>query len=107
MAPNDSTTKVQTVLVSIHNPSTRYPQGVSARGCYVVDAKGLLTMTDGEGKPVLDDDGLGYKHQLQEGENPKVIAGRLTKKLRDALSGKSGRVGGFSGPIPYQRTGWL
>jgi hypothetical protein len=42
------------------------------------------------------------------GDNPQQIAGRLTKKLRLALTGKGTRpVQGFSGPMRYKRNGGI
>jgi hypothetical protein len=49
--------------------------------------------------------GYHYSHKLAEGENPKTIAGRLTRELRSALRGKDAPVQGLDGPIHYPKVG--
>jgi hypothetical protein len=53
-----------------------------------------------------DDAGRTYTAKL-DGEDPSTVAGRLTKKLRDALAGKKDKdaPSGFRGPLNYGPTG--
>jgi hypothetical protein len=92
--------KVETVLVQIERPRGAF-RGRVCEGCYVVE-DGVLTMTDREGKPVLDDRGYPYTHK---GDNPETIAGRLTHKLRSALRGRNAQVQGFDSKIEYFNRG--
>jgi hypothetical protein len=68
----------------------------------VVD-DGVLTLTDRDGKSALDDRGYRYSKKLSAGDNPKIIAGRLTRELRSALRGKDAPAQGFDEPIKYFR----
>ncbi len=70
-------------------------------GFYTVE-DGMLTMVYGNGDPVLVMDEK-VQHRLAEGENPRVIAGRLTKQIRKRLIGET--VDGFNDPIRYQNAG--
>jgi hypothetical protein len=45
--------------------------------------------------------GKTYTQKLAEGEDARVIAARLTKKLRLALRGKNAPVARFRRPIEY------
>jgi hypothetical protein len=92
-------TKVFTCFVQIRGPKNG-DQGVTAEGAFTVE-DGVLTLTDREGVPATDERGKRYTHKLCEGENPKVIAGRLTGELRTALRG-IGPTQGFAGPIQYR-----
>ncbi len=93
-------TKVETVFIQIEAPGSKYQYGKVAEGAYIVE-DGVVILTDRNGKPARDSDGKRYEHKLQDGENPKRIAGRLTRKLRDALRDRSGGMEGFSGEINY------
>jgi hypothetical protein len=74
---------------------------VPAIGYYTV-AKGVLTMVDGDGAPVRRwRDGELYTHRLQRGEDPCVIAGRLTRDIRASLRGGSD----FNRPLVYPKVG--
>ncbi len=94
---------IHTVFVQLEAPGGHCQYGRVAEGAYVVE-DGVVILTDRAGKPARDSDGRTYKHKLQDGENPKRIAGRLTRKLRDALRDSSGGVEGFSGAINYPPT---
>jgi hypothetical protein len=93
--------KVQFVTIQIRPPKGEFP-GQVAEGAYIVK-DGLVILTDRDGNPARDGDGKFYKRKLADGENPKVIAGRLTRELRTALRGKNAPVNGFDGPIRYPK----
>lgn len=57
--------------------------------------------------PVRDDEGKTYTHKLEAGDNPKQIAGLLTKKFRKVRRGNNAAPHDFSAPIAYPKTGWL
>jgi len=65
-------------------------------------ADGVVTLTDRSGKPVRVQIGKTYSYKLAETDDPRVIAGRLTKEFRRTLIGSKG---GFSGPINYPNLG--
>ena len=62
----------------------RFPQGRTAQGAYIV-RDGVLIVTDGEGKPFVDNDGRKYTHALLPKEDPTAIARRFTKEIRRAV----------------------
>jgi hypothetical protein len=93
--------KPQSVQIQIKPPDGSFP-GQTAEGCFIVE-DGVVVLTDRDGNPARDDDGKFYKRKLADGENPKVIAGRLTRELRTALRGKNAPVNGFDGPIRYPK----
>ena len=68
--------------------------GAAAMGCYTVE-DGVLTMRDESGKS------LGTHHTLVEGDNPKMIAGRLRRAAWLSASGESN----FNRPLNYPRVG--
>ena len=47
---------------------------------------------------------MKYTAKLAECENPKPVAGILTKKLRKALRGPNAGPNGFSRPIHYPKS---
>ena len=62
-------------------------------------------MTNQKGEPAHDDAGKVYSAKL-DGEDPQIIAGRLTRQLRDALRGKKDAPpAGFGSPLNYGPTG--
>jgi hypothetical protein len=65
----------------------------------------VVTLTDRDGKPALDDQGYRYTKKLADGEIASVIAGRLTRELRSALRGKNAPVQGFDSKIEYFNRG--
>ena len=71
-----------------------------AYGFYTV-TDGVVTMTDHAGKPATDETGKTYTQKLEATDDARVIAGRLTKKLRLALLGKSDAPAGFHSSIIY------
>jgi hypothetical protein len=93
------------VFVEVKPPKGNDPGQVS-RGYYLIK-DGLLTMTDAKGNPAQDDSGKIYTAKLQPNDDANVIAGRLTRKLRDALLGKTKDrpPSGFRGPLNYGPTG--
>jgi hypothetical protein len=71
-------------------------------GCYIVD-DGHVVMTDAQDEPVTDKDRREYRQMLEPGDNPKSIAARLVRRVRDKERGK--HVAGFDGrPIVYPHT---
>ena len=70
-------------------------------GHYIVKDD-VLTMTDKDGKPVVDLQGKTYSQRL---DGPRIIAARMTKKIRLELRGKSGKVAGFNRPLVYPKIG--
>jgi hypothetical protein len=94
--------KPQFVTIQIKPPSGSFP-GQTAEGAFIVE-DGVVVLTDREGNPARDGDGKFYKQKLADGQNPKLIAGRLTRQLRTALRGKDAPVNGFDGPIHYPKS---
>jgi hypothetical protein len=97
--------KPQFVTIQIKPPKGEFP-GQTAEGAFIVENDTVI-LTDREGNPARDGDGKFYKQKLVDGQNPKMIAGRLTRELRSALRGKDAAKNGFDGPIHYAPlTGW-
>jgi hypothetical protein len=94
--------KPQSVFIQIRKPDGDDP-GQVAEGAFIVE-DGVVILTDRDGNPARDDDGKFYKRKLADGQNPKVIAGRLTRELRSALRGKNAPTNGFDGPIHYPKS---
>ena len=90
----------RTVFIQIRPPKNG-DAGQVAEGMYIV-ADGVVTLTDRDGNPATDERGRKYTHKLREGENAKVIAGRMTRELRSALRGNA-PTQGFAGPIDYPK----
>jgi hypothetical protein len=91
------------VYVEIKPPKGNDP-GQVVLGYYII-VDGVLTMTDAKGNVAQDDNGKVYSHRLVAGDDPHIIAGRLTRQLRDALRGKGAPPTGFSGPLDYPPSG--
>ena len=69
-------------------------------GYYVLEGD-VLTMTDGNGVPVRRRYGGDlYRHTLQEGEDPSVIAKRLTLSVWRTNTGGDA-LGGFNRRLAY------
>jgi hypothetical protein len=96
------TPQVHQVYIQIKPVSRALPTGQVAYGFYTV-VDGVLTMTDAKGIVLHDDAGKTYTAKLQPNDDANVIAGRLTRKLRDALRGKRDAPSGFSGPLNYPK----
>ena len=94
--------KPQSVFIQIRRPDGSDP-GQTAEGAFIVE-DGVVILTDRDGNPARDGDGKFYKQKLADGQNPKVIAGRLTRELRSALRGKNAPTNGFDGPIHYPKS---
>jgi hypothetical protein len=97
------------VIVDIELPSPRCPQGRTALGYYVVEGD-QLTMTCPKGEPAFDAAGKLYTAQLAANDNPRTIAGRLTKQLYNALRGDrpkgfGGSGSGFNRELNYNNKG--
>jgi hypothetical protein len=67
--------KPQFVTIQIKPPKGEFP-GQTAEGAFIVEND---TVIDREGNPARDGDGKFYKQKLVDGQNPKMIAGRLTR----------------------------
>ena len=96
-------TKLHRVIVQIYPPRDDYP-GQVAEGQYLFEA-GTVTLTDHAGTPVRDQHGKSYSQKLEAGQDPHVIAGRLTKRFRSARRGDKDRASGFNRPIHYPKLG--
>ena len=59
-------------------------------------------MTDGAGTPVRGRSGEGITHKLQAGEDPTVIAKRLTLKIHEMVRGG---MTGFNRRLSYPAGG--
>ena len=88
------TPEVYQVYIDIKLPSGNDP-GRVAYGFYTV-TDGVVTMTNRKGEPAHDDTGKTYTQKLEPNDDAYVIAGRLTRQLRDALRGKNHPSAGFS-----------
>ena len=95
--------EVHQVVIHIKPVSQALPTGQISYGYYtLVDA--VVTMTNQKGEPAQDDAGKIYTHKLEPGDDAYVIAGRLTRKLRDALRGKKDAPpAGFGAPLNYSK----
>jgi hypothetical protein len=100
------TPEVHQVYIHIKPVSPALPTGQVAYGFYTV-VDGLVTMTNQKGEPAHDDAGKIYTAKLQPNDDHQVIAGRLTKQLRDALIGKKKDAppAGFYAPLNYSKSG--
>jgi hypothetical protein len=94
--------EVLTVFVQTEAPKGEF-KGRVVEGCYTVDAS-VLTLTNRHGEPVRDAEGYTYTQKLNAGDNPKQIAGILTKKFAKARRGKNATPKGFGGPIHYPKS---
>jgi len=86
----------KTIAVHLTRPSENNPGGTAAEGTYV-EANGILTLIKFNGQPLDADRRKAYSRKLNDGDKPRVIAGRLIKDY--ALSIHSNRR--FSAPLNY------
>ena len=96
-------TEVHQVIIHVQLP-TATREARLAYGFYTV-TDGVVTMTDRLGNPATDETGKTYTQKLETGDDARLIAGRLTKKLRLALLGKSEAPAGFRSAIKYPKIG--
>jgi hypothetical protein len=85
-----------TVFVQLGRPSNENPGGIAGQGEYT-QVNGVVTLTKYNGRPLTPDRRKRFSHRLNAGEDPRRIAGRLTKDY--AWSLHSNRS--FSAPIHY------
>ena len=87
----------------MRNPKGDGDPGQVTTGYYTV-ADGILTMTDSKGVPVRDlNNGERVTHKLQAGEDPTMIAKRLTMKIYRMMRGDG--MAGFNRPLIYPGSG--
>jgi hypothetical protein len=91
------------VGIQIRGPKGDDPGQISRGHYHVTD--GVLTLVDPKGNVAQDDNGKIYSAKLAPNDDPQIIAGRLTKQLRDALRGKGAPPSGFSRPLDYPKSG--
>jgi hypothetical protein len=90
--------EVYRVIVQIR-PRAGDDPGQVTNGYYTLDGQ-VLTMTDGDGRPVRRRNGEQYIHRLQEGEGAAAVARRLTREVRLMARGETG-VAGFHRKLRY------
>jgi hypothetical protein len=80
--------EIKQVTAIVSNPLGLDPNdhGRMTIGFYFVE-DGLLTMTDGNGKPMRGAGGEKITHKLQAGDEADVIAKRLTMRIYRWLTG--------------------
>jgi hypothetical protein len=93
--------EIFTVFVQTQAPKGSF-HGRVVEGKYIVE-DGVLTLTNRRGIPVSDAEGKSYTQKLNESDNPKQIAGLLTKKFAKARRGDV--PASFSRPLDYPRLG--
>ena len=97
--------EVHQVYIQIKPVSPALPTGQVAYGFYTL-VDGVVTMTDAKGKPATDEAGKVYTHKPETNDDANIIAGRLTRQLRDALLGKKDAPpSGFGAPLNYPKAG--
>ena len=79
---------VKQVVAVVNNPSPHDPDdlGRATVGYYVIEDK-LLTMTHGDGRPFIGRSGETITQKLQRGDDPSVIAKRLTLRIHRSSYG--------------------
>jgi hypothetical protein len=95
--------EIKTVFVQTEPPKGSF-EGRCIEGCYIVEGD-AVTLTNRRGDPVRDAEGNTYKQNLNAGENPKQIAGLLTKKFAKARRGNKTVPRGFGRPLNYPKMG--
>ena len=94
--------EVQTVFVQTEAPKGDF-RGRVIEGKYIVEGD-LVTLTNRRGDPVHDAEGKNYTQKLNVGDNPKQIAGLLTKKFAKTRRGNIAPPRGFGSPIEYPKS---
>jgi len=92
---------VKSVTIQVRTPSGPGDTGQVSFGFYVVE-NGLLTMTDGDGKPVRRRDGDLMQRKLKPGDDAETIARILTRNFRMHVQGDSA---GFNRRLDYKPLG--
>jgi hypothetical protein len=105
MAVSMSDIKVHTVFATITLPKDSDDTGTVCEGRYTV-IDNVVTLTDHAGKPVLDQHGKKYTHQLKDGDDAKLFASRMTKALRLTLLGKDPDRVGARSELKYPKIGY-
>ena len=95
--------KLHHVEVQIEKPTADFP-GRTVQGIYTFE-EGVVTLTGRAGVPVRDTEGNTYCKKLDAGEDPHLVAGRLTRQLRKALRGDKKRPAGFAKHLHYPKLG--
>jgi hypothetical protein len=98
--------EVHSIYAIVRNPSPGDPndQGQVTTGFYTL-ADGILTMTNSEGAAVRDNRGEKITHKIEAGEDPRMVASRLTLKIYGMMRSGSGQVTGFNRPLGYPGSG--
>jgi hypothetical protein len=89
--------KLHRVIAEVRRPRGDFP-GQVEEGQYTFE-DGVVTLVNNAGAPICDRYGKVYEKKLAPGEDPHVIAGRLTKEVWQARGGGKRK---FSAPIITQ-----
>jgi hypothetical protein len=95
--------EVHSIYAIVRNPNPGDPndQGQVTTGFYTL-ADGILTMTNSEGIPVRGlSGGNKFTHKIEPGEDPRMVASRLTLKIYRNRNETAGSVPGFNRPLNY------
>jgi hypothetical protein len=92
--------KTHRVIVQVHRPRDDYP-GMVEEWWYRYEDQTVM-LCDHAGIPTRDRQGNVYEKKLAAGEDPHVIAGRLTK---ERWHDRGGDKRSFSAPIHYPDLG--
>ncbi len=97
-------TEIHSVIVTLRNPvpGVEGDGGQITYGYYVLEGD-KLTMTDSKGVAIRrHTNGDYFTHKLAPDDNPRLIAGRLTKTIRTMIHGEDN---GFYRPLNYPNIG--
>ena len=94
--------EIHTVFVQTEAPKSDF-HGRVIEGKYIVEGD-LVTLTNRRGDPVRDAEGRTCTQKLIADDNPKQIAGLLTKKFAKARRGNNASPPGFLDPIEYPKS---
>jgi hypothetical protein len=87
-------------LVTIQTVAPRGKSGGTVAQAYYIVKDNRVTLTDRDGITLHDPEGGDYSRTLNEGDNPRQVAGRLLRSFRTKFKGE--RVRGFDGPLHYE-----